>query len=421
MYISKITLDNVRCFKHIVFNFTSPDGVRRWCVVLGDNGAGKSTLLRSLAMGLCNKTGASGLLQDTYGDWIGRADGNATITIDLIDDGERRKIVTTILPTSNAEEELEQATNPPNGEFPWHKLFVCGYGANRSILGDEAYEKYSSADALYTLFHYEYSLQAPELMLRRLARHSSTEEKRICKWLDKILMLKPGSVHLGAVGLYVRQSWQDEKEEGFAIGSLPDGHVATMTMILDMLGWALLDYYGKHKEKPKFTEQWRKDFTGIVIVDEIEQHLHPSWQRKIISLLNHIFPNVQFICTSHSPLCAAGLADLEDEVASLYVLNQDEDGFTILNPLTTMSGWRYDEILSSEAFGVPVRNDATFKIMDKIEEIYLGEKMGGKKEKLLKSLMEELGERSLVGEEAQRLKNELVKIKMIQDKLGIPE
>ncbi|MCH7478805.1 MAG: AAA family ATPase [SAR324 cluster bacterium] len=44
---------------------------------------------------------------------------------------------------------------------------------------------------------------------------------------------------------------------------------------------------------------------GIVIIDEFEQHLHPSWQRQILLLLSEQFPKVQFIATSHSPLPAA--------------------------------------------------------------------------------------------------------------------
>jgi energy-coupling factor transporter ATP-binding protein EcfA2/tetratricopeptide (TPR) repeat protein len=61
---------------------------------------------------------------------------------------------------------------------------------------------------------------------------------------------------------------------------------------------------------------------GIVIIDEIDAHLHPSWQRTILQLLRDAFPNVQFIVTAHSPLVVAGCR--EREVA---VLRRVEDGF----------------------------------------------------------------------------------------------
>lgn len=49
--------------------------------------------------------------------------------------------------------------------------------------------------------------------------------------------------------------------------------------------------------------------SGIVLIDEVELHMHPSWQRKIIQVLHDVFPNIQFIITTHSPLALGGLND----------------------------------------------------------------------------------------------------------------
>ena len=49
-----------------------------------------------------------------------------------------------------------------------------------------------------------------------------------------------------------------------------------------------------------------KTMAGIVIIDEIEQHLHPRWQINIMRLLQDAFPKIQFIATTHSPLVASG-------------------------------------------------------------------------------------------------------------------
>ena len=44
-----------------------------------------------------------------------------------------------------------------------------------------------------------------------------------------------------------------------------------------------------------------KETPGVVLIDELDVHLHPKWQRRVASDLKRTFPNIQFICTSHSP------------------------------------------------------------------------------------------------------------------------
>jgi predicted ATP-binding protein involved in virulence len=65
---------------------------------------------------------------------------------------------------------------------------------------------------------------------------------------------------------------------------------------------------------------------AIVFIDEVDAHLHPSWQQRIIGLLRDSFPNVQFIVTAHSPLVVAGCYEYE-----VAVLRKGENGFTIEN------------------------------------------------------------------------------------------
>ncbi|MCZ6701765.1 MAG: ATP-binding protein, partial [Ignavibacteria bacterium] len=70
MKISNITLDNVRCFEHLEIDLKSEDGVADWTVILGNNGVGKTTILRSIALGITEQSGASGLIDELDGDWI---------------------------------------------------------------------------------------------------------------------------------------------------------------------------------------------------------------------------------------------------------------------------------------------------------------------------------------------------------------
>lgn len=62
-----------------------------------------------------------------------------------------------------------------------------------------------------------------------------------------------------------------------------------------MIGDMLIRFY---KQQPEIIEP--KDFTGIVIIDELDLHFHPKWQRKLPILLSSIFPKIQFIASTHS-------------------------------------------------------------------------------------------------------------------------
>jgi predicted ATP-binding protein involved in virulence len=80
--------------------------------------------------------------------------------------------------------------------------------------------------------------------------------------------------------------------------------------------------------------------SGIVIIDEIDAHLHPIWQQKIVSLLRNRFPRVQFIITAHNPVVVAGC--LEDEVS---VLRKNSDhGFSLVQFPNDFVGWQTQEI-----------------------------------------------------------------------------
>ena len=346
MYITKIVLKNIRCFRHVEFDLSSKRGVQKWGVILGDNGFGKTTLLRSIAMGLCDKTGAAGLLQDTYGDWVRSGEEKATIKsgkekatikIDLLDGVKKCWIETTIHHERDSKLETVEQVTEPREDFPWGKIFVCGYGANRTILGSELFEKYSLADSLYTLFSYGQPSQSPELMLRRRAM-SKEEIEEICGWIDEVLMLDKGSTKLDEGGIKIKSIGGRD----VYLGSLPDGHVSMMTLVLDMLGWATLKGLKDQKNK----------MSGIILIDEIEQHLHPSWQKYIIRQLHNVFPNLQFIVTTHSPLCVIGTANLPsaDEVSSLLVLRQEDDHIKGQDKIQPPRGKRADQVLTSYLF-----------------------------------------------------------------------
>ena len=86
-------------------------------------------------------------------------------------------------------------------------------------------------------------------------------------------------------------------------------------------------------------DDWKKR-SGIFIVDEIDAHLHPSWQRRVIPTLARHFPNVQIFASTHSPMMVAGL-----RAGQVHLLNRNETGRVVWSRNEEdIIGWTADEI-----------------------------------------------------------------------------
>jgi hypothetical protein len=82
---------------------------------------------------------------------------------------------------------------------------------------------------------------------------------------------------------------------------------------------------------------------GVVLVDEIDLHLHPEWQRRVIPLLAKTFPNIQFIFTTHSPIVVGSV-----EWSNIHVLSVDGP----IQMSEAVSGLSAEQILLSPYFGL---------------------------------------------------------------------
>ena len=105
------------------------------------------------------------------------------------------------------------------------------------------------------------------------------------------------------------------------------------------VAWRLIEHY------PDSPNPLREP--AIVLVDEIDLHLHPRWQRKIRETLAAHFPRVQFIATAHSPLMAQSSLD-----ANVAVVRRSGDHAEIVNDPLVISAWRLDQLVTSNLFGL---------------------------------------------------------------------
>lgn len=90
------------------------------------------------------------------------------------------------------------------------------------------------------------------------------------------------------------------------------------------------------------------DITGVVLIDEIDLHLHPSWQRSVLSSLATSFPKLQFVCTSHSPLVASTVRK-----ENIFVTDVDDDSLATIKQIEErVFGQGAEQILLSSYFGL---------------------------------------------------------------------
>jgi hypothetical protein len=349
-------------------------------------------------MGLCDENSAAALFRELPGEFVRRPPGHRTvpngttayIEIDLVHKATNYQIVTRITSLKSYErvsQRHEQGGTSDstidrkvglfrlgrNGErvpikesdFPWHEIFVSAYGPGMRTQGILDYQWYLAVDAVYPLFSYTAPLQNPELIYRRIVdttyisgagdqrRRAKKALKQLETLLKTVLNLEPSdAISLTPTGIEVTGHWGTAE-----LGELGDGYRATVTWVLDLVGWWFINRtrWPQGARENDF-ELDTDDFRGIVLIDELEQHLHPRWQRRILGKLHTCFPRLQFIATTHSPLCAIGATDLKDEDVNLIVL-EPSDGQIRARLFDPPRGKRADQILTSELFGLRIASD----------------------------------------------------------------
>ena len=132
---------------------------------------------------------------------------------------------------------------------------------------------------------------------------------------------------------------------------------------------------------------------GVLVIDEIDAHLHPSWQRRIIPTLIRHFPKLQIFCSTHSPLMLAGL-----KAGQVQLLRRREDGkVSVSTNESDIAGWSADEILRN-FMEVPTPTDmATAAHVSRLEELRHKDKLTTNESDELEALRHVIGSELLRG------------------------
>jgi hypothetical protein len=346
MYISRVRLQNIRGFsgrRNVDLTLTRPDGSHAgWTVLAGRNGSGKTSLLRAIALTVGGPRVAPGLIPDLR-SWMTVGMKTSSSVLQLVTapedfqpaNGERVKDLTLeMMSLVDPGREMSRPNSQPGTTYslfatgsgpldqvktamsPWQAdpigWFCAAYGPFRRLVGGsgEAQRLMSTpgpAARLASLFFEDASLTEGVQWL--IDMHLRALEGK--NWASElgnaaIRILADGLLpdHYEVSEVDSDGIWVISQGHRFPLREMSDGYRSIAALVVDLIK-QFLDCYGDlHFEEragiPMITAP------GIVIIDEVDAHLHVSWQRQIGTWLKTHFPNVQFIVTTHSPyICQA--------------------------------------------------------------------------------------------------------------------
>jgi hypothetical protein len=335
MYISRVVLEDIRGFRKLEFSFEhAPEQFSGWTVITGDNGSGKSTLLKAIAIAL-NGPNLARVLQPSFRGWVNLGSERGTISVELRraepDDSFREvgkaspKIWAEIELTKTEKEPLlkpirkrgKQRKGPTRG--PWSEnpigWFSCGYGPFRRLYGEspDAQRIMSGPGpvARYaTMFREAASLAESERWVRELhfrRLEADVQSIAVLEALTALLnddFLQNGMKvqRIDTDGLWL----EDQSGVVLPLEDMSDGYRSAVALLVDIIRhmtsvYGYDDLVSKNQRDEIIVRR-----SGVVLIDEVDGHLHPKWQREIGFWLKRRFPNLQFIVTSHSAfICQA--------------------------------------------------------------------------------------------------------------------
>lgn len=336
-YLMSLTLENVRCFGSpaetlYMTKLGDPEKPARWTVILGANGVGKTTVLRALAV--FQAVSHRELVSIQWQLNLKRSLATNPSTLKLTYGSETASECSCEIGFPYADSVSFGLQGPALRQ-------LAAYGASRAWRGTRE----SSKGPLDTLFDRSTQVRDPS---QTLADWTTYELSKPSDRPSIVTNLKEALVKILPDVTDVKLDFDREKRP-FASFQTPDGWIA-----LDDMSWGYQVFAAFAADYASRLIEWYPDSKtplaepGICLVDELDLHMHPSWQRKVIDDLSHIFPATQFIITVHAPLVVQAAED-----ANLVVLRRypdDPSRVMIDNDVEAIKGWRIDQVLTSDLF-----------------------------------------------------------------------
>lgn len=308
MFIRKLQLRNFKSFKELEIDFSAGKKNRQRTLILGVNGTGKSNILKSIAL-VTAGSNALGELMGDPNDWIRY--GEESCRVDLwmtTQKGEKRHIWLEIHRGDTLRDIMNRSTESLDEiddalDHTDRNYFVVGYGASRLMGGSGG----RGGKSNFSRGGY-YSSQRAQCIASLIDRHSplnSIEDwaidldyrdenggrEIIRKVFDDFL----DGVKFEGIDKETRRLMLKTDDGIVPIDSLSDGYQNMAAWIGDLL-FRINDIFFDRKDPLKTY--------GVLILDEIDLHLHPIWQRKLLEFIGKTLPHMQLIASTHSPFTA---------------------------------------------------------------------------------------------------------------------
>jgi len=395
MWLKSIEIKNIKGFQEQKILFHHKNNPYKWITLLGENGVGKSTLLQAIALLLAGSDAAKKMVSSPQ-YWV-RNDseyGQLTATIQkesddvgmMQNEGKNKLSYNySYVLIGNKNIKISQKNYPANTLNPKNKntdtlewlrtnaftldsqgWFASGYGAFRRLsrtqgnpvrLG-ELQRKNRETNFSTQFIENEALSTFEEWMVfldYRIAKNPNDSKSKEMRRLgeEAIIELLPGNIKIDQVtndGIIIFSL----ENQLIPITQLSDGFRSIIALAGDLI-WRLLQTFS-HLEDPRKA-------SGIVLIDELDIHLHPVWQRSIAKKLREVFPNLQFFVATHSPFIAAGAGD-DALTLNIKMVNGEVE----IEPVENIAAYDVDYILRSPAFGlVSTYSPATQEKIDRYD------------------------------------------------------
>lgn len=326
MFLRQLRMQDVRSIQDLSLSFVAGKEGRKWTYLLGENGTGKSSVLRSVALALAGSDSAAELV-GSPDDWIRLGENRAQVDVQYANaQGDERRAC---LRFERGMTALDFAVrNRPDLEQidaavakAERNYFVVGYGVTRRPQSSRhSFSETSSsfrsprARSIATLFNPEVTLISLEQWAMDLEyRRGRAGLTAVRKALDGLLP----EVKFDSIDREQRRLMFRTRDGVLPLSALSDGYQAMAAWCGDLL-WQVTETFGDYKDP--------LSARGLLLIDEIDIHLHPLWQRRLVSFLDDMLPNVQVIATTHSALTVHQAGEGE-----LYFLRRDEEAGATLH------------------------------------------------------------------------------------------